>query len=145
MPPDAFSMGIGGTGLAVTVADAGPPNRLTNIHGTIWVANRGAHTIRAYDAATGDVVNTVAMAPNSQPGDLAYANGKLYVAEEFATPNPAIAIVSPATGVILNGTSTRPPPTDGRMPPNSRRTEGPSMSQATRPARSSRWIRAPAP
>ncbi len=95
-------IGIGGTGLAATVADAGPPTRLTNIHGTIWVANRGAHTIRAYNATTGDVVTTVTMAPNSQPGDLAYANGKLYVAEEFATPNPAIAIVDPATGVILN-------------------------------------------
>lgn len=95
-------IGITGTGLAVSVADAGPPKRPTNINGTIWVANRGAHSIRGFDASTGDVLNTVDMAPNSQPGDLAYANGKLYVAEEFGTPNPAIAIVDAATGAILN-------------------------------------------
>jgi outer membrane protein assembly factor BamB len=41
------------------------------------------------------------MAPNSQPGDLAYAKGKLYVAEEFGTP-PAIAIVDVETGVVLS-------------------------------------------
>ena len=40
------------------------------------------------------------MAPNSQPGDLAYAKGKLYVAEEFGTP-PAIAIVDPEGGIVL--------------------------------------------
>jgi DNA-binding beta-propeller fold protein YncE len=39
------------------------------------------------------------MAANSQPGDLAYAKGKLYVAEEFGTP-PAIAIVDEETGLI---------------------------------------------
>jgi outer membrane protein assembly factor BamB len=39
--------------------------------------------------------------PNSQPGDLAYAKGKLYVAEEFGTP-PAIAIVDPETGVVFD-------------------------------------------
>jgi DNA-binding beta-propeller fold protein YncE len=44
-------------------------------------------------------VNTVAMRSGSQPGDLAYANGKLYVAEEFGTP-PAIAIVDAETGVV---------------------------------------------
>jgi DNA-binding beta-propeller fold protein YncE len=93
---------IAGTGIAVSIADARPPTRLTNIDGTIWVANRGAHTIRGFDAGTGDVVNTVQMSPGSQPGDLAYAMGKLYVAEEFATPNPAIAIVDAATGAILN-------------------------------------------
>jgi DNA-binding beta-propeller fold protein YncE len=98
----AALVGIGGAGLAARVADAGPANRLTNINGTIWVANRGAHTIRGFDATTGDIVRTVNMAPNSQPGDLAYANGKLYVAEEFATPNPAIAIVDVATGAILD-------------------------------------------
>ena len=37
------------------------------------------------------------MAPDSQPGDLAYAKGKIYVAEEFGTP-PAIAIVDAETG-----------------------------------------------
>ena len=40
------------------------------------------------------------MAPNSQPGDLAYAKGKLYVAEEFGTP-PAIAVVDAENGAIL--------------------------------------------
>ena len=39
------------------------------------------------------------MAAGSQPGDLAYAHGRLYVAEEFGTP-PAVAIVDPATGVV---------------------------------------------
>ena len=70
-----------------------------SINGTIWAANRGTHTIRGFDAATGAVVRTVAMAPNSQPGDLAYAKGKLYVAEEFGTP-PAIAIVDADTGIV---------------------------------------------
>ena len=70
-------------------------------NGTIWVANRGSHTIRGFDAATGDVVHTVAMAANSQPGDLAYARGKLYVAEEFGTP-PAIAIVDPDAGFVID-------------------------------------------
>ena len=42
----------------------------------------------------------MSMAANSQPGDLAFANGKLYVAEEFGTP-PAIAVVDPETGIIL--------------------------------------------
>ncbi|OGO52496.1 MAG: hypothetical protein A2Z32_01915 [Chloroflexi bacterium RBG_16_69_14] len=95
-------IGIAGTGLAASVANAGPPERLTNVSGTIWVANRGAHTIRGFDATTGDVVNTVQMLPGSQPGGLAYAMGKLYVAEEFAAPNPAIAIVDAETGVIMN-------------------------------------------
>jgi DNA-binding beta-propeller fold protein YncE len=70
------------------------------VSGTIWVANRGTHTIRGFDADSGAVVNTVSMAPNSQPGDLAYARGKLYVAEEFGTP-PAIAIVDAETGTVL--------------------------------------------
>ncbi len=70
------------------------------VNGTIWVANRGAHTIRGFDAATGDLVNTIAMAPNSQPGDLAYAKGKLYVTEEFGTP-PAIAILDAETGDVI--------------------------------------------
>ena len=62
------------------------------INGTIWAANRGAHSIRGFDASTGALVRTIDMAANSQPGDLAYAKGKLYVAEEFGTP-PAVAIV----------------------------------------------------
>ena len=45
-------------------------------------------------------VNTIAMAANSQPGDLAYAKGKLYVAEEFGTP-PAIAILDAETGDLI--------------------------------------------
>jgi len=69
------------------------------VNDTIWVANRGAHTIREFDATTGAVVRTVAMTPNSQPGDLAYAKGKIYVAEEFAAI-PAIAIVDAETGEV---------------------------------------------
>jgi outer membrane protein assembly factor BamB len=90
---------IVGIGLGVSVAGAEPPDRLTNVKGTIWVANRAAHTIRGFDASTGEVVRTVDMRPGSQPGDLAYARGKLYVAEEFGTP-PAIAIVDAETGVV---------------------------------------------
>jgi DNA-binding beta-propeller fold protein YncE len=71
-----------------------------SLTGTIWVANRGVHTIRGFDAATGELVKTIAMAPNSQPGDLAYAKGKLYVTEEFGTP-PAIAILDVESGDII--------------------------------------------
>ena len=81
------------TGLATGAVNQG-------VNGTIWVANRGSHTIRGFDAATGAVVNTIAMAANSQPGDLAYAKGKLYVAEEFGTP-PAIAILDADTGILI--------------------------------------------
>lgn len=70
------------------------------VNGTVWVANRGTHTIRGFDAATGEIVATIDMAALSQPGDLAYAKRKLYVAEEFGVP-PAIAIVDADTGVIL--------------------------------------------
>lgn len=94
-------VGIVGISLAASVAGAGPQHRLTNVKGTIWVANRGVDTIRAFDAATGELGNTVVMRPGSQPGDLAYAKGKLYVAEEFGTP-PAIAIVDAETGVVTN-------------------------------------------
>jgi DNA-binding beta-propeller fold protein YncE len=86
-------------GVTVSVAGAGPGDRITNVRGTIWVANRSAHTIQGFDASTGEVVRTVAMRAGSQPGDLAYARGKLYVAEEFGTP-PAIAIVDPETGLV---------------------------------------------
>jgi outer membrane protein assembly factor BamB len=72
-----------------------------SVNGTIWVANRGDHTIKGFDADTGSVVHTVAMRPGSQPGDLAYAKGKLYVAEEFGTP-PAIAIVDAEAGEIID-------------------------------------------
>ena len=84
-------------GLPAVASDAAD----TTINGVVWVANRGAHSIRGFDASTGAVVHTVAMAPGSQPGDLAYAKGKLYVAEEFGTP-PAIAIVDAVTGVVVD-------------------------------------------
>jgi DNA-binding beta-propeller fold protein YncE len=93
--------GIIGIALAASVAGADAPDRLTNLNGAIWVANRGVSTIRAFDATTGDVLATVDMAASSQPGDLAYAKGKLYVAEEFGTP-PAIAIVDAETGMVTN-------------------------------------------
>src|SRR5689334_16875392 len=83
-------------GLVAVGSLAGPgadDNRPVN--GTIWAANRGAHSIRGFDASTGALVRTINMAPNSQPGDLAYAKGKLHVAEEFGAP-PAVAIVDPA-------------------------------------------------
>jgi len=71
------------------------------VNGTIWAANRGSHTIRGFDADTGAETHTIAMAPASQPGDLAYAKGKLYVTEEFGTP-PAIAIVDPEAGTVVD-------------------------------------------
>jgi DNA-binding beta-propeller fold protein YncE len=94
--------------VALAAALAGPSER-RELNGTIWAANRGAHTIRGFDAATGDVVATVPMAPGSQPGDLAYAKGKLYVAEEFGSP-PAIAIVDAETGDVLKRIFTGPRP-----------------------------------
>lgn len=92
--------GLLAIGLTASLAGAGGRDRITNVHGTLWAANRGAHTIRGFDASTGDVVSTVSMNANSQPGDLAVARGKLYVAEEFGTP-PAIAIVDPESGAVL--------------------------------------------
>ena len=71
-----------------------------NVNGTIWVANRGNSTIRGFDTRDGEPLPPVPMRAGSQPGDLAYANGKLYVAEERATP-PAIAIVNPASGDVI--------------------------------------------
>src|SRR3954470_17208736 len=104
----ALLVGIIGVVSVVSVAFAGNGDR-RELNGTIWVANRGVHTIRGFDAATGDVVATVAMAPNSQPGDLAYAKGKLYVSEEFGTP-PAIAIVDAGTGEVMKRILTGPRP-----------------------------------
>ena len=75
--------GIVAVAVAAAVAGAGPADRLTNLGGTMWVANRGAHTVRGFDTATGSALATIAMSPGSQPGDLAFARGKLYVAEEF--------------------------------------------------------------
>ena len=92
------------------LADA-PANR--SVNGTIWVANRGLTTpavptsIRGFDADTGAVVNTIQMTANSQAGDLAYAKGKLYVAEEMGSV-PAIAVVDAETGLVIT-TSTRAP------------------------------------
>ena len=75
---------------------------LRAVNNTIWVANRLASvsSVREFDANTGDVVRTVTLAPNSQPGDLAYAKGKLYVAEEFGNP-PAVAVIDARAGEIL--------------------------------------------
>jgi DNA-binding beta-propeller fold protein YncE len=94
-----FIAGLVGTVLIASAAVAGSDDR-RELNGTIWVANRGAHTIRGFDAATGATVATYPMAASSQPGDLAYAKGKLYVAEEFRTP-PALAVVDPETGSVL--------------------------------------------
>jgi PQQ-like domain len=94
--------------VAVSAALASNPGR-RELNGTIWVANRGAHTIRGFDAATGDVVRTVDMRAGSQPGDLAYAKDKLYVSEEFGSP-PAIAVVDAASGEVLSRIFTGPRP-----------------------------------
>ena len=93
---------------ATSAALATKPDR-REVNGTIWVANRGANTIRGFDAATGDIVNTVDMRAASQPGDLAYAKGKLYVAEELGSP-PAVAVVDAATGEVLSRIFTGPRP-----------------------------------
>ena len=90
------------TAVAVMSAfDLPRETRLRAVNDTIWVANRGTHTIRQFDAATGDELRTVQMRPGSQPGDLAYAKGKIYVSEEFGTP-PAVAIVDVETGLVLS-------------------------------------------
>ena len=103
-----LSIGLIGAVMASFVRTAGTD--LGAVNDTIWVANRlaGVSAIRGFDAATGDVVRTVPLTPNSQPGDLAYAKGKLYVAEEFGNPQavpepipPAVAIVDVETGAIL--------------------------------------------
>jgi DNA-binding beta-propeller fold protein YncE len=104
----AFLAVLVGIVAIVSAAVAGSSDR-RELNGTIWVANRGASTIRGFDAATGDVVATLAMRANSQPGDLAYAKGKLYVAEEFGSP-PAIAIVDAPTGSVLKRIYTGPRP-----------------------------------
>lgn len=107
----AILAGLVGIGVLAVVASLGMASGgdPRGLDGTIWVANRGAHTIRGFDASTGAVVQTVAMASNSQPGDLAFAKGKLYVSEEFGTP-PAIAIVDAASGAVLKRIFTGPRP-----------------------------------
>ena len=108
----SFALLVGFVGVGLSVAFAGGSGqRVTNVEGTIWVANRGAHTIRGFDAATGQPVREVAMGSMSQPGDLAQARGKLYVAEEFGTP-PALAVVDPDAGVV----TTRIPMATGSRP-----------------------------
>jgi DNA-binding beta-propeller fold protein YncE len=97
--PVALLVGLLAMVLTASLAGANGPDQLTSIEGTIWAANRGDHSIRGFDAATGDVVTTIGMSPGSQPGDLAYARGKLYVAEEFGTP-PAIAVVDLEDGKV---------------------------------------------
>jgi DNA-binding beta-propeller fold protein YncE len=99
--------GLIGLAAVVSLALASPGRR--EVNGTIWTANRGAHTIRGFDAATGDVVATIPMRTGSQPGDLAYAKGKLYVAEEFGSP-PGIAVVDAETGEVLKSIPTGPRP-----------------------------------
>jgi DNA-binding beta-propeller fold protein YncE len=101
-------LGIVGVSVAASVAGADRSKKAAGVDGTIWVANRGAHTIQGFDARTGAVVRTVSMAPSSQPGDLAFARGKLYVAEEYPPPTivsgaqPAIAIVDPESGDVVD-------------------------------------------
>jgi DNA-binding beta-propeller fold protein YncE len=104
----AFVAALAGIAVIASVAAADRSER-RQVNGTIWVANRGANTIRAFDAATGSVVTTVAMAPSSQPGDLAFSRGKLYVSEEFGSP-PAIAIVDASSGEVLKRIPTGPRP-----------------------------------
>jgi DNA-binding beta-propeller fold protein YncE len=104
----AFLGVLVGLAVVASAALASNPGR-REVNGTIWVANRGVHTIRGFDAATGDVVATLAMRAGSQPGDLAYAKGKLYVAEEFGSP-PAISIVDAASGEVLSRIFTGPRP-----------------------------------
>jgi DNA-binding beta-propeller fold protein YncE len=82
---------------AVAIAAQAP---FDGVNGTIWAANRGAHSIRGFDARTGEIVATVPMAAGSQPGDLAYAKGRIYVAEEFGTP-PAVAVVDADSHEVL--------------------------------------------
>jgi outer membrane protein assembly factor BamB len=98
----AVVIGVATIGTLV-LADT-PANR--SVNGTIWVANRGLTTpavptsIRGFDADTGAVVNTIQMTAGSQAGDLAYAKGKLYVAEEMGSV-PAIAVVDAETGLVI--------------------------------------------
>ena len=101
---------IGAIALIASAASAGGSDRRA-LKGTIWVANRGADTIRGFDARTGEVVHTWPMASGSQPGDLAPAKGKLYVSEEFGAA-PALAVVDPESGNVVRrffvGITARP-------------------------------------
>ena len=105
----AVVAGIAAPAVTISASSADDPVEHRDINGTVWVANRGADTIRGFDAATGDTVATVAMRAGSQPGDLAYARGKLYVSEEFGSP-PAIAIVDPDNPSEIHRIFTGPRP-----------------------------------
>src|SRR5689334_3032297 len=61
--PLALLAGLLAIVLPSAFAGAVGPDPFTSVEGTIWVANRGADTIRGFDAETGDVVNTIAMTP----------------------------------------------------------------------------------
>ena len=89
-------------GAVVGVFVLATDTNLRAVNDTIWAANRLASvsSIREFDATTGDVLRTVPMAANSQPGDLAYAKGKIYVAEEFGSP-PAVAVIDAETGGLI--------------------------------------------
>jgi DNA-binding beta-propeller fold protein YncE len=97
----AAFVGIVACIVSVPIVTAGPPDQLSGLHGTLWIANRGSNTIGGFDATTGQAVAIVPMAAGSQPGDLAFANGRLYVAEEMG-PAPAIAIVDPTGSVPIH-------------------------------------------
>jgi outer membrane protein assembly factor BamB len=99
-------IGVLGVGMIAALAPASGDAPLA-LNGTIWVANRGTNTVRAFDARTGANMQTVPMAVSSQPGDLAFAKGKLYVAEEFAS-TPGIAILDAETGTVLKRLETGP-------------------------------------
>jgi hypothetical protein len=55
------------------------------------------------------VLHTVSMAPNSQPGDLAHAKGKLYVAEEFGAPLRSRSSIPQQARFAAGSRSTRRP------------------------------------
>ena len=61
-------VGIVATAATASFANDGTRDRLSDVEGTIWVANRGVHTIQGFDARTGGVAGTIAMTPGSQPG-----------------------------------------------------------------------------
>jgi DNA-binding beta-propeller fold protein YncE len=98
--PRVFSVLAGVAALATFALAEKPEQRAVN--GAIWVANRensaDGNSIRGFDVDTGAIVKTIKLTENSQPGDLAYAKGKLYVAEE--NKPPAIAVVDVETGLF---------------------------------------------
>ena len=70
---------------------------LLSVNDTIWVANRGTHTIRGFDAATGEEVQTVAMAPRPSPDRLTMSgemDGKTVVMRLELFPRERFLLVS---------------------------------------------------